>query len=100
MTDIVERLRAFPAMYQNGAMWVMSTKPEPLTVEAAAEIEKLRAERDALKEDAARYRWLRNADNWSEHGPCPLVATCEDTIYGEALDHAIDAALASGEKDE
>lgn len=42
--------------------------------------------------DAERYRWLRDANNWDEDGICPITANGEDTIYGEHLDKAIDAA--------
>jgi hypothetical protein len=48
----------------------------------------------AMERDAERYRWLRNADNWCEEGPMPMVATFDSTIYGTALDAAIDAARA------
>jgi len=50
----------------------------------------MREERDALAKDAARYRWLRDANNcqegwWSEHA---------DLLDLDELDAAIDAAIA------
>lgn len=62
-----------------------------------------KAERDALREDAERYRWLRNPrrrftsladDNykmlvWRSHS-----MGGDDSLYWESLDAAIDAARA------
>jgi hypothetical protein len=61
--------------------------------QALADHEAMTAERDALRKDAERYRWLRDSSNWSEDGICPIVASGEDTIYGEHLDQSIDAAM-------
>jgi hypothetical protein len=61
----------------------------PIATEAADEIERLRAELDALKEDAERYRWLRFADRW----PCAFVSSdAPEPLIGVELDAAIDAA--------
>ena len=49
-----------------------------------ARIAALEAERDALKQDAGRYRWLRDPNNDTE-GTLPELS-------GVALDAAIDAA--------
>lgn len=49
----------------------------------------------SIRLSAARYEWLRDERNWSESGPTPVVATCESTLYGTALDAAIDAARAA-----
>ena len=61
------------------------------------ELQNLRAERDALREDAERYRWLRRVD-------CDWVVVsdylyCERIVYEgseERLDTAIDAARLDG----
>ena len=98
-SDEIERLRAMTAASMgvgdgNGQLFVHG---DYASIKAAQEIvfrmERAEAERDALRADAERYRWLRDATNWSETGPCPVVATCEDTIFGEALDIAIDVAM-------
>lgn len=65
----------------------------------------LKAERDAAMKDAERYRWLTtHARTTSEHwggrwsimvdGPAPERHGCKD-----ALDEAIDAAIAKMERD-
>lgn len=75
----------------------MMCAEESAVVELRRVIDELAAARDdikSLREDAERYRWLRDERNWSESGPCPVVATCEETIYGVRLDRAIDAARA------
>jgi len=49
-------------------------------------------ERDALRRDAERYRWIRDADKSDAHGS-------EWTLYAmESLDEFIDAALREGGK--
>jgi hypothetical protein len=63
------------------------------TARKDAEIAALTAERDALRKDAERYRWLRDSSNWSEDGLCPIVANGEDTIYGKYLDRSIDERM-------
>lgn len=61
---------------------------------------------DELKRDAARYRWLRdNSENWYIG---PDYTTYNDLVvsgeyknhWGEALDSAIDAALAKEDSHE
>jgi hypothetical protein len=42
--DIVERLRARHGFFRNGAAWIMGTSIDQDCAEAAAEIERLRAE--------------------------------------------------------
>ena len=67
--------------------------------EAADEIERLRAEVAGLREDAARYRWLRSPNT----GPATIWELISDECnppymtlkYGANLDAAIDAALAA-----
>lgn len=66
--------------------------------EAADRIEQLEAERDELKADAMRYRWLMDND-----GHNALMATlaslcATDDPIKPQMDAAIDAAIAKGEK--
>jgi formate-dependent phosphoribosylglycinamide formyltransferase (GAR transformylase) len=76
-----------------------------------AQVAELRAERDALAKDAARYRWLRDTQNspirgdeeYSIPGTVePIFVSTGDgvstAIDGEDLDAAIDAAMAEGER--
>lgn len=63
--------------------------------------ERRRAER--LREDAARYRWLRRGGNdvigvvrgfdVIEYGSSSVASTYEDSLCGDRLDSAIDAAM-------
>jgi hypothetical protein len=81
MSDIVEVDHA-KALREFGSYNVMC--------EAADYIDRLRAERDALAKDAARYRWLRNG--WFLDGRfCPGIYSASD---GATIDALIDAALA------
>jgi hypothetical protein len=64
----------------------------PLASEWKARAEAAERELSTVRADAERYRWLRDADNWTEAGPMPCVATFDSTIYGAKLDAAIDAA--------
>lgn len=57
----------------------------PGNPEYDAEIDRLQAENEALKEDAERYRWLRSADKL----PFNMMAL---DMVGEKMDAAIDAA--------
>lgn len=62
-----------------------------------AEIETLKAERDALKKDAERYRWLRMADWWNSplcviRDPKQQAKPGTDCPSRDRLDEAIDAA--------
>lgn len=60
-------------------------------------------ERNALAKDAARYRWLRNCQNESlavvtnlgtlDYGMSSVAGTYDESIDGEELDAAIDAAM-------
>lgn len=60
---------------------------------------------EALRKDAERYRWLRSLPRGNRHGDMTIMLAkdrpspnqwCGDTIRGEALDAAIDAALEGG----
>lgn len=62
---------------------------------------------EALRKDAERYRWLRDLPRGTSHGDLTIMLAknrpapnqwCTDTIRGEALDAAIDAALEGGWK--
>lgn len=102
MSDIVERLRA-----RQVTNWVHATgqtprasgkRTDPLCAAAADEIERLRAEVAGLREDAERYRHMRNNSQFqSRNGPglywyLPRYGRGDE---GEQLDAAIDAALAA-----
>jgi len=83
MSELVDRLRAFVEL--DGG--------DTADVEAAAdEIERLRAELEALRKDAERYRWLRNGCDDKGSPATRIAANC----YGMEWDAAIDAAM--GEK--
>lgn len=65
--------------------------------------DQLKAENEALRKDAERYRWLRDPDNQcaveddSDYYMPPMVCGYvehEDILTHEALDTAIDAAMA------
>ena len=61
--------------------------------ELQAEVERLRAERDAMAKDAERYRWLRSGDN-DEAVLRTVKRTGEPFMLRvTALDAAIDAAM-------
>ena len=69
-----------------------------MVVEMKAEREALLAERDALKKDAERYRWLRIADWWNSplcviRDPKQQAKPGADCPSRDRLDEAIDAAL-------
>lgn len=51
----------------------------------------LRAERDALRKDAERYRWLR--DSAGNDIMEKLMAECSPPRWDELVDAAIDAAM-------
>ena len=63
--------------------------------EAADEIERLRAEVAGLREDAERYRWLRDGDLCANY-PYPVMRVGGNghdySVWFEELDAAIDAA--------
>lgn len=91
-TDIVERLNKFAISYTT------TTFHEDLILEAVTEITRLRAEAEALRKDAERYRWLRDrlfgADwDWNNEGvPVVLFRWPDGASIGADLDAAIDAA--------
>lgn len=68
-----------------------------------AELESLRQERDGLRADAERYRWLRSEiENGAVQGVSgALVELYDETMYddGDELDAAIDAAMAKEQGD-
>jgi len=91
MTDLPERLRRLYAW--NGTNHVQ---------EAADEIERLRAERDALAKDAERYRWLRgdscpgHSVRWAQWEiRCWQAPFWTGDLRRADLDDAIDAARGS-----
>jgi len=60
---------------------------------AVREIERLRRERDELRTDALRYRWLRDT-SCPEHGDIYLASdSAWQSFRAGAVDAAIDAAL-------
>lgn len=98
MTDLVQRLRG------EADKCLVDERGTALLDEAADELARLRAECEALRADAGRYRWLRDGDgpesarwfrwrieHWASPGP-----TWAD-IRGVDLDAAIDAARKGGE---
>jgi predicted RNase H-like nuclease (RuvC/YqgF family) len=123
MNDIVERLRAVQRQYawsSTGTPVQASVRDDPLSQEAADEIEnrraeirqraidylaldtearalqheieRLRAERDALKADAERYRWLKaNAVREKNLGDKCIEYHCDFEHWND-LDASIDAA--------
>ncbi|PJL51454.1 hypothetical protein B9Y74_05515 [Stenotrophomonas maltophilia] len=60
-----------------------------------AEVARLRAEADALRVDAKRYRWLRDQAAWSDaKNPCPYSEKDGQLrCITSGLDAAIDAAM-------
>lgn len=101
-TDIVERLENFCTDWDGSAMNDNTTPMDGLHCvdlrQAAAEITRLRAEAEALRKDAERYRWLRDrlfgADwDWNNEGvPVVLFRWPDGASIGADLDAAIDAA--------
>jgi hypothetical protein len=54
--------------------------------------ERAEAERDALRQDAERYRWLREKLLYQKSGP-HYGWTLDELIPGDERDAAIDAAI-------
>ena len=67
------------------------TSMDGLLANADARIAALEAERDALKQDALRYRWLREKLVYQKSGP-HYGWTLDELIPGDERDAAIDAA--------
>jgi hypothetical protein len=75
--------------------WCLLKATQESLREHMLEIHRLRAERDALRADAERYRWLRDIDT----GPAQIRELISDDAQpymtlksGNILDAAIDAA--------
>ena len=85
MIDIVERLRNWADDDRDGEF----SHHKRIQFEAAAEITRLRAEAEALRKDAERYRWLRDGCNY-KHSAANSIAV---NRYGMERDAEIDAAL-------
>ena len=58
----------------------------------AALIRRIEQERDELRKDAERYRWLRDGNDNKKSAACHIAVNC----YGLEWDDAIDAAIAQG----
>ena len=56
------------------------------------ELNALEQERDELRKDAERYRWLRDGNDNKKSAACHIAVNC----YGLEWDDAIDAAIAQG----
>jgi len=92
------------------AEWRDGDRQHPLTVHGykimvrylTDERREAEAERDALKVEAERYRWLRGdtspgSERWSRWNLQRWDGTCWHSLERVALDAAIDAALAREE---
>jgi hypothetical protein len=55
-------------------------------------VRQLIAERDDLRADAERYRWLRKNSHKVSHAPWVAVPGASACVYGDDLDAEIDAA--------
>lgn len=85
MDDIVEQLRALEKREAGNCYSVNKAM-----LDAAAEIDRLRAECEALRKDAERYRWLRDIGDrtWT-------ALANRRGLNAAAIDSAIDRAMAS-----
>lgn len=99
-TDIVERLENFCTDWDGSAMNDNTTPMDGLHCvdlrQAAAEITRLRAEAEALRKDAERYRWLRDGADDGEWECFESKWLIKHDVYGQGpadLDAAIDAAI-------
>lgn len=106
VSDLVQRLRNLTSI-GSAVTHAAADEIERLTAEIAIDeqrvadlmtgLDRMAKERDALRADAARYRWLRNADN-----DCSCVFQIVDSpkfgmarvLDGEQFDAAIDAQIA------
>ena len=92
--------------YAHAGIAEMQAEKHPALVvrQAAAEIIRTRAERDAAVADAERYRWLRVRNELHEVDPSGPYAVCDDAdalpdfLTAAELDAAIDAARKEGNK--
>lgn len=57
----------------------------------------LKAENEALRKDAQRYRWLR-ANNYYAHVQVMEVDGSMPYLYAEELDFGLDTAMGQGER--
>ena len=88
--ELIERLRTqFPACEYHKA--VIDT--QRLKREAADELERLTVERDALRKDAERYRWLRTAKTGKTLAVATVHSSWNMWLNTIELDAAIDAAI-------
>ena len=88
-TDLIARLLNMSNKrnsYDVGYFWNICDETADALAAQQAEIERLTAERDALRQDALRYRWFR------------ISATQSFDGSPEKLDGAIDAAMAKEQK--
>lgn len=90
LADQVEALTA-----ENANILRASLYSADLATQAMEDVKTLTVERDALKSDAARYRWLRDK---SEPGICAFYLSVGKAFDGvkfnqETVDAAIDAQL-------
>ena len=115
MNDIVERLRHKHALYQTPAILdEAADEIERLQAEVSdlrfqarnliVSVDKLAAERDALKKDAERYRWLRTKSaekhDFYDEEERWMVSRAQggmgQNFFGEKIDAAIDEAMKEG----
>ena len=104
MTDAIERIRealADPALYDEGAALGDTVAAVRAVRDAChpAAIRELLAERDALKADAERYRWLRGGKEipaysvrWARWDVRQWCGSYWCAMFAEQMDAAIDAA--------
>lgn len=108
-TELCERLRQASIQCSDCGMYETSSDFDlavSMIESQAARIAELEKERDGLKADAERYRWLRDfgKDGVNLKPPCEHVHTllyshpvgvipASRVITGDELDRAIDAAL-------
>ena len=72
-------------------------------IEVASERDQLKADNEALRKDAERYRWLRIDDWWRSpmcviRNPKDQAKLGSDCPSSDRLDAAIDAAIGKGEQ--